>query len=254
VQFVTPAQPFSFRYIAFDQASNLFVLGRIYDVTSGVPVLITTTPLSFDADGVYSGNFSGDEGKSYLIVAGVYTDANFTVVDPDRAPASDSFFCGSPGSVQLSFDYAAFDQDPNLLIAAKLYDVTGGSAVFIRTIAMTHVALGVYFGCTTGVLGKSYVLTKLVYTDSNFTSPDFSLAPGGDSFQCFLSQDVGPQVESALREAGASLKSFLRNQSELFGSLSKSVELISRMGSKPMLEGRFKNRFELRGMLVEKIN
>lgn len=210
---ITPDQPFSFEYPEFDQDGSLFVAGLVHEIIAGVPTLVATVPMAELENGTYSGNYTGSSGKRYLVICGVYSDAEFTV-PADYAPEAECFNGNPVGSTALDFNFGAFDRTPTLLVAGNLYDVSSGVGVFVRQVAMTHVALGVYFGTTTGIDGKTYSLNKLVYSDEELTTPDLAWAPGADGFQCFVPAGVQEQIDDALRLAKPSIVVRLPHQTE----------------------------------------
>lgn len=223
---VEAASKFSFKYPVYDQASNLFVMATIYDVTTGTPVLLGTVHMAYDNAG-YVGDYLAGTDVAYLVVMAVY-DSSYTTLDTTRSAVADNLFAGDPGSTNLGFNYVAFDQATNLHLGANLYDITTGTPVFVNQVVMAHVMAGAYFGSATGTEGKLYSLSKIVYTDSGLTSPDLTRGPGADVFQCFVPPDVQAQIIAALNLAAPSLKSFLQNQGQIQSQLSNQKEIRSR--------------------------
>lgn len=185
MQIVEAGIPFSFSYAAFDQTTGLFVQASIYDITSGSAVFVTKVNMAHVSSGMYSGNYTGSSGKTYLVIAIVYTDSGYTTVDTTRAIASDCYQDSSGSCSKAFYDYAAFDQVTNLFVAGSVYNVSSGSPVFVSTTAMTHVILGVYFGSFSMSASGTYEVIEAVYTDSGFTTLDTTRAPGSDAFQAF---------------------------------------------------------------------
>lgn len=183
LQLFNISAPFSFNYATFDQTSSLFVGAKIYDVSNGTPAFLTTVSMLEIANGFYSGNYSGAIGKTYLVIACVFTDSGLTTLDTSRAPWAE---CYKHVGAQVTFgpfNYGIFDQETNLFVAANIYNVTTGSSVFVAQVPMAHVFAGVYFGSFTGVINNVYEVSKFVFTDGTYTtiSPNFST--GSDSLQ-----------------------------------------------------------------------
>lgn len=183
MQIVKSGIPFTFSYPTYDENAGLFVQAGIYDVTTGTPVLVTLVRMTNFTFGVYSGNYTGVLGKTYLVIALVYTDGTYAVVDTTRAPASECYQTVSASSTFFAFNYATYDQDVSTFIQAKIYDTTTGTAVFSSNFNMVHVSNGVYFGYFNGTLDHSYAVAKVPYTDGTYTTPDSNRAPGADDFQ-----------------------------------------------------------------------
>jgi len=106
-----------------------------------------------------------------------------------------------PGSL-LPFEYAAFDLSPSLFVAMSIYDVTSGSPIFLTTTAMNHVVNGIYFGTFTPLADKAYLISKAVYTDGSFTTPNTSYPPQGESifassivYECSLTAAIDPALD-----------------------------------------------------------
>ncbi len=77
-----------FEYSAYDQASGLSVAAKIYDITSGAPVLVSTVTMVHVVNGSYKGQYSLTVGKIYLLNRMVYTDGTFATPSTNYAPAS----------------------------------------------------------------------------------------------------------------------------------------------------------------------
>ena len=87
---------------------------------------------------------------------------------------------------QFNFNYPTWDRATGLFVAATVYDVTSGTAVFVAQIAMIDVAsLGIYEGLFTPLAGKSYLIISAVYTDGTYTVPDLTRGPVADQYDCF---------------------------------------------------------------------
>ncbi len=178
-----PDLPISFKYPSPDQDDGLFVRASIYDVTSGTPVFNSTVDMVDIEFGYYFGNFTGDSAHAYLIICLCYTDGTYATVDTDHAPESDVYKASNASPVFSGFDYAAFDLDSGLFVAADIVSVETGSAIIVARIHFTYVMGGVYFGSFTGSVGGVCHVIKLVFTDGTYTTPDTDYAPGSASFQ-----------------------------------------------------------------------
>lgn len=183
MQIVSNGTAFNFSYPAFNMASNLFVQASIYDVTTGTPSLVSTVAMTDTAFGVYSGDFSGQSGKVYLVIALVYTDGTYSTIDTTYAPWADSYSLQAPVSL-LAFNYGAFDQATGLYIQTNVYDVTSGINLTSQ-VRLSLVLGGVYFGAYTGSVPKSYMTATAVYTDNTYMVIDTTRAPASNSFQTF---------------------------------------------------------------------
>lgn len=86
--------PYGFNYVSADQQTGLFVAANIFDTTTGSPVFVEQIPLievdPVKSPGTYSGIFTPVTAKVYDIVSMVYTDPDFTTLDPDRAPGCET--------------------------------------------------------------------------------------------------------------------------------------------------------------------
>ena len=78
---------------------------------------------------------------------------------------------------QFSFDYTNPLQDGDLLVAAEIYDVTSGAAVFVETVPMSFNEFGSYTGNFTGVKGHTYLAICLVFTSLAYVTADTQYAP-----------------------------------------------------------------------------
>jgi hypothetical protein len=86
--------------------------------------------------------------------------------------------------VPFGWDYTTYDQASGLYVAAKIYDITSGTAFYVTTLAMSNVYAGSYSAIYTGSAGKVYQIISNVYTDSGFTTLDTGRAPGCEVVQC----------------------------------------------------------------------
>lgn len=86
-----------FVYAAYDFANTLNIKGKVYNTTSGSPVLVGNVTMAYIAFGVYFANFNGSVLNNYQIIGVVYTDGTFTTPNFNYAPSSDSFDCVQSG-------------------------------------------------------------------------------------------------------------------------------------------------------------
>ncbi len=80
--------------------------------------------------------------------------------------------------MQQGIDYTAYDLSEVLTIAAKIYDITSGTAVIDSTVAMPHVINGTYAGVFDADDGKTYLVNTMVYTSGSYITPDTNYTPG----------------------------------------------------------------------------
>lgn len=180
---------FCFNYVDFGQDDSLFVRAEIYDVTSGTAVFLQYVVMDAVGVGLYSGNFTGDSGKTYLIISLIYTDGTYTTPDPDRAPNSHCIQVIGLDVTYFAFSFAAFNQLETLAVADTVYNLSSGLPVFVEKTIMSHVAHGVYFGGYTGSINQTYQVLSVVYTDGSLLTPDDFYAPGCESFQGIIGND-----------------------------------------------------------------
>lgn len=191
---VSPNQEFSFTYQAYDQVSSLFVKFTLYDVSSGVPVLLTTVTATYASLGAYIGGYTAISGKTYLVIGLVYTDNTYTSIDTNRSPMCGVWQSADAGPNFFGFAYGAYDQAAGLFPRATIYDVSTGSPVFSSFVIPVYAIAGIYFGSMDGVLGKTYQAITAVYTDNGYTTSDLNRSPGVDSFDCFVGSGGGGGV------------------------------------------------------------
>lgn len=79
--------------------------------------------------------------------------------------------------MQNPLEYTAFDRSEDLSIAAKVYNVTSGSAVIDSTVALSHVVNGSYFANFQSDDAKDYIINIQPYTDSNYTASNTNYTP-----------------------------------------------------------------------------
>lgn len=75
--------------------------------------------------------------------------------------------------------YTAYDLNNSLSVAAKVYNYTSGSPVFIETVAMPPVGVnGSYVLPYTAPTNETFFANMMVYTDDSFDTPDTNYTPG----------------------------------------------------------------------------
>ncbi len=243
---VLSGQVFNFSYSAFDQDPGLFVAASLYDVTTGTPVFVSKVGMVSVGLGVYSGNFTGVSGLTYLIVVAVYQDSGFTTLDTSRAASSSENQCVTSATTftqsLLAFDYTDYGQSSSLNIEAKVYNVTTGTPVLVGSVPMAHVFAGCYFGTFTGTVGQTYAVQKVVYSDPGYTTPDPNRAPAASHFQSFIftANAASDNIRIRLALAGR-----IAESQNLAGRLSENIAITGRP-----LAGRVSNSSNLRGRLA----
>jgi hypothetical protein len=183
MQIVEADTPFTFYYAAFSEETGLEVAALVYDVTTGSAVLLGTVAMAHQAFGVYSGNYTGEAGSTYLVICAIYTSSAYTTPTSDAAAAFE-FQCAAGEVTFLAFDYTDYAQSASLHLATKVFDTSTGTPSLVGTVTMTYVALGCYLGTFTGTVGSTYLMAKAVFTDSGHTILDPLHAPAGDTFVC----------------------------------------------------------------------
>lgn len=109
-----------FDYTAFDLNASLSIAMKVYDVT-GVPTLVTTSPMLHVVNGSYQGQFTPVSGKIYLINKMVYTDGTFATPDINYSPGSETFYAqadvsGVPGTLDtVAIEVAAIKVRTDLI-------------------------------------------------------------------------------------------------------------------------------------------
>ncbi len=101
---------YAFGYGAFDMNASLNIRTKIYNVTTGTPVLVSTQVLDYVALGAYFGFFTGTVGQTYEIISTVYTDNTFSIVNPNYSPSGESFT-----SVDLNVFTPVYIQEATLI-------------------------------------------------------------------------------------------------------------------------------------------
>lgn len=188
---VIAGSPFQFNYPAASLDNSLFVRATIFDISDGSATQVDTVDLDFTAIGTYSGSFTPDPGKTYLVVALVYTDGTYATVDDNYAPWANIYKTQDAPLLFYAFNYGAYDLDESLFIATSIYSLAG----FVTKVELAHVLGGVYFGTFTGVLNTAYAAITGVYTDNTYTVIDENRSPAADSFQQFAPLEL-PVVQS----------------------------------------------------------
>lgn len=197
MQYVQSSIEFNFNYGAYDQNDSLFVAAQIYEVTTGTPVFLEQVEMTNFEDGVYFGTYTGDGLKAYLIIIAVYTDGTYTSLDSNYTPSAECYQELGDNLTRFFFNYGAYDFADDLFIAANIQQV--GVAPDVAQVPMDYVTLGVYFGSMVGALGDNYIVSKVVYTDGTYVTPDATRAPGTDSIQ--LLSPSGAAINNIMRLA-----------------------------------------------------
>lgn len=170
---INPNQSFPLTFSTIDATSSWDVAAKVYDVTTGTPVLVSTVTLSPTiVSGVYVGAFTPAADKAYFVITGVFTDGTFATPDTDYSPDSANFETYTTDTSILNFNYSAYDQNATLTISATVFNATDN---IHSSVSLSHVAMGAYYGRFVGAVGKSYYIAKL--------ATDLSYSPGSDEFQ-----------------------------------------------------------------------
>ena len=180
---------FSFDYPTYDQDQNLIVAARVYEVTTGTPVLVATVPMPYLYGGTYVGQFTAQSAKSYLVIAAVFLDMAFTTPDPMRGPNVNCYECDMPTTQQVNLNYGSFDLDPTLNLAVNVFSLNS-PLTFITQVPMVYVELGAYFAQYNASIGEYYEFITLAYTDDTYTIPDVNLSPGSLCTQAYKTNVV----------------------------------------------------------------
>lgn len=168
--------PVGIRYIAYDQASSLFIAAKIYDVTTGTPSLVQTMPMPYVSGGLYAASFTPLAGHNYLVISLAFTSGAYVTPDGTRAPSAINVDAPVTDTSIINFNYAFYDQDNADTVQATIYDVNDDTS---SSQAMLYVAYGVFYGRYVGTVGKTYNVSTVPSDTTNYS-------PGGDSFQCFF--------------------------------------------------------------------
>jgi hypothetical protein len=102
---VPSGKPIAFEYSIYSGDAVRPVSMKIYDISTGTAVLVTTVTMTHVFNGTYWGAYTFPDasvGKNYLIQKSVYTDGTFTAADGSYSPGSEMVeidgFAGSSGS------------------------------------------------------------------------------------------------------------------------------------------------------------
>ncbi len=98
-----------FSYGTYDENDSLFLQANLYDTTGASPVLVDVVRLTNVAIGCYFGVYVGAINKNYEADIAVYTDGNYSEVDPNRSPACESFNCVLLSGVTLVLNDAILE-------------------------------------------------------------------------------------------------------------------------------------------------
>ncbi len=127
------------QYTAFDLATGLDVAAKIYDMSTGTAVLVTTETLDHVINGTYVTNYVFNDSKPYLVNIMVYTDGTYATPDENYAPI------GYTIDKQISLDFRKNQAKSNF--AFPMYD-TDGELVTGRTVtAERRIDNGVFEAC-----------------------------------------------------------------------------------------------------------
>ena len=99
---------------------------------------------------------------------------------------------GQPATLEVTYE-------PGLsFVAMKVYDVTGTPAL-VATVPMVELVNGTYLASFTPASGKTYAVSKAVYTDGTYTTLDGEHSPGSETLQAV---DLSPasQIDDLKRE------------------------------------------------------
>lgn len=83
----------------------------------------------------------------------------------------------------MVLDYTAYDANASLDVAAKIYEVTTGTATHVTDVALTHVLNGSYFAQYVFDPTKEYLVSIAVYTSGAFTTLSGDYTPSAKSLQ-----------------------------------------------------------------------
>lgn len=90
----------------------------------------------------------------------------------------------NPGQ-PFSFSYANYDQNPSLFVAFSIYDVTSSVVESVTTVIGVLTAYGTYVGTYNGLVGHTYAIIGVVYTDNTYVTADITRAPSCGVWQTF---------------------------------------------------------------------
>lgn len=82
-----------FEVSSYDDSGSLYPALLVYDTSSGSPAFVSKTAMvPVAGTGTYVAFFTPVAGKSYLMRKAFYTDGTYTVLDPLRAPGSETVY------------------------------------------------------------------------------------------------------------------------------------------------------------------
>jgi hypothetical protein len=87
-------------------------------------------------------------------------------------------------SIPSPIQYVDPTYQPSLFVAANIYDMSGVVPILVTRLALELIDNGVYWGKHSFIAGKTYLIQKLVYTDSLYDTVDQAYAQGIDEVQC----------------------------------------------------------------------
>lgn len=103
--------------------TGLFARAAIYDITSGVPALVTNVIMGEVVPGQYIASFVPVEGVSYYVSKRVFTDGTYTVLDDGFPGSSEEFQCvdfysaaSSSGDSVIAGEIVGIVEDENEVI------------------------------------------------------------------------------------------------------------------------------------------
>ena len=91
-QVVPAGKPIGFEYSVYSGDAALPVAMKVYDLSSGTPVLSTTVAMVHVFNGTYFVSYTfpdNSQNKNYLIQKSVYTNGTFATPDGTYSPGSE---------------------------------------------------------------------------------------------------------------------------------------------------------------------
>lgn len=204
-------------YTAFDFSNALSVAAKIYDMSSGSPVLVQTSGLANLANGSYWFSFTPNSAKNYLANIAVYTDGTFTSLDSGYSPSDLPF--GTGASV---LSYTSYIAQSGLFIRAAIYDTTTGSAVFVQNLVLSLMVNGTYYGLFTVTAAHQYIASVAVYTDGTYTSINPLYTPTDLEFPLATGGSGGTSIDPGIQNVLAGV-AYEINNVPLVGTLSPVI-------------------------------
>lgn len=188
-------------YVAYDQNASLNVAFKIYDISTGTAVFITTIAANYMAFGAYSAQYVGASAKTYLAIGCAFTDETFTALEPFRPPTCDTYQAINGGVTYCAFAYGTYDENDSLFLRADVFNTTTGTPILSTTINLVDVFAGCYFGVFTGSYNNNYEIDIAVYTDNTYLVVDTNRAASCQSFNCFFISGLTLTLSNAILEA-----------------------------------------------------